>query len=112
MRIELLASGQARTELAYMPAAPIAAARRALAMAGIGIKDLAAIKSHNPFALNDIIFARETGADLETMNNYGCSLDLGSSPGADWHAYHHRVDRRMGAARRWLWAVSRLCRWR
>jgi acetyl-CoA acetyltransferase len=77
VRIELLASGQARTELAYMPAAPIAAAQRALAMAGIGIKDLAAIKSHNPFALNDIIFAHETGAELETMNNYGCSLIWG-----------------------------------
>ena len=77
VRIEILASGQARTELAYMPAAPIAAAQRALAGAGIAIKDLAAIKSHNPFALNDIIFARETGANLETMNNYGCSLIWG-----------------------------------
>ena len=74
VRIEILASGQARTELAYMPAAPIAAAQRALAGAGIAIKDLTAIKSHNPFALNDIIFARETGANLETINNYGCSL--------------------------------------
>ncbi len=77
IHIELLASGQARTELAYMPAAPIGAAQRALAAAGIGIKDLAAIKSHNPFALNDIIFARETGAPLATMNNYGCSLIWG-----------------------------------
>ena len=32
---------------------------------------------HLPFALNDIIFARETGAELETMNNYGCSLIWG-----------------------------------
>lgn len=77
IHIEILASGQARTELAFMPAAPIAAAQRALAAAGIGIKDLAAIKSHNPFAVNDIIFARETGARLETMNNYGCSLIWG-----------------------------------
>lgn len=77
IRIELIASGQARTELAYMPVAPIAAAQRALASAGLGIKDLAAVKSHNPFAVNDIIFARETGADLDTMNNYGCSLIWG-----------------------------------
>lgn len=77
VRIEIVASGQARTELAYMPAAPIAAAQRALAAADIGIKDLAAIKSHNPFAVNDIIFARETGAALESMNNYGCSLIWG-----------------------------------
>ena len=77
IRIEIVASGQARTELAYMPMAPIAAAQRALASAGLGIKDLAAVKSHNPFAVNDIIFARETGADLDTMNNYGCSLIWG-----------------------------------
>ena len=57
--------------------APIAAAQRALASAGLGIKDLAAVKSHNPFAVNDIIFARETGANLDTMNNYGCSLIWG-----------------------------------
>ena len=77
IRIEIVASGQARTELAYMPMAPIAAAQRALASAGLGIKDLAAVKSHNPFAVNDIIFARETGANLDTMNNYGCSLIWG-----------------------------------
>ncbi len=77
VRIELVASAQARTELAYMPAAPIAAARRALDAAGLGIADLAAIKSHNPFAVNDILFARETGAPLERMNNYGCSLIWG-----------------------------------
>jgi acetyl-CoA acetyltransferase len=77
VRIEIIASGQSRTELAYMPAAPIAAAQRALASANLTVKDLAAIKSHNPFAVNDIIFARETGADLEAMNNYGCSLIWG-----------------------------------
>ncbi len=77
IRIEIHSSGQARAELAYMPVAPIAAAQRALASAGLGIKDLAAIKSHNPFAVNDIIFARETGTDLEAMNNYGCSLIWG-----------------------------------
>ena len=60
-----------------MPAAPIGAAKRARAAAGLAMSDLAAIKSHNPFAVNDIIFAREAGAPLETMNNYGCSLIWG-----------------------------------
>ena len=46
-----------------MPAAPVPAARRALAAAGLTIADIAAIKSHNPFVVNDIVFARETGAD-------------------------------------------------
>jgi len=75
--IRLHGFGLARTELAYMPEAMIPAARRALEQAGRGIADLAAIKTHNPFAVNDIVFARETGADLALMNNYGCSLVWG-----------------------------------
>ncbi|MCK0506561.1 thiolase family protein [Aromatoleum anaerobium] len=75
--VRLHGFGLARTELAYMPEAMIPAARRALDQAGRGIADLAAIKTHNPFAVNDIVFARETGADLALMNNYGCSLVWG-----------------------------------
>lgn len=75
--VRLHGFGLARTELAYMPEAMIPAARRALDQAGRSIADLAAIKTHNPFAVNDIVFARETGADLALMNNYGCSLVWG-----------------------------------
>ena len=57
------------------------ASRAALAQAGLAIGDLAAIKSHNPFAVNDILFARATGADLDAMNNYGCSLIWGHPQG-------------------------------
>jgi acetyl-CoA acetyltransferase family protein len=77
IRIGLLGFGLARTDLAHMPEAPVPAAKRALAQAGLGIRDMDAIKSHNPFAVNDIVFARETGADIKTMNNYGCSLVWG-----------------------------------
>jgi acetyl-CoA acyltransferase len=77
IRIRLLGFGQARAALAYMPEAPAPAAERALAQAGVAVADLKAIKTHNPFALNDIVFARATGASLERMNNYGCSLVWG-----------------------------------
>jgi acetyl-CoA acetyltransferase family protein len=77
IRIGLLGFGLARTDLAHMPEAPVPAAKRALAQAGLSIRDMDAIKSHNPFAVNDIVFARETGADTKTMNNYGCSLVWG-----------------------------------
>jgi acetyl-CoA acetyltransferase len=60
-----------------MPEATVPAAQRALDQAGRGFRDLVAIKTHNPFAVNDIYFARQTGADLMTMNNYGCSLVWG-----------------------------------
>lgn len=79
--ITLKAFGQARTDKGYMPAATIPAAQRALETAGIAVTDLAAIKSHNPFAVNDIVFARETGADLMAMNNFGCSLIWGHPQG-------------------------------
>ncbi len=73
--------GQARVEKAMMPTAPVPAARRALAQAGIAIADLAAIKTHNPFIINDIHFLRETGANPAIMNNYGCSLVWGHPQG-------------------------------
>ena len=40
-----------------------------------------AIKSHNPFAVNDIVFAKMTGADLDAMNNFGCPLIWGHPQG-------------------------------
>jgi acetyl-CoA acetyltransferase len=79
--VEILGFGLARTELAFMPEATIPAARAALDQAALGIADMDAIKSHNPFAVNDIVFARETGADLDAMNNYGCPLIWGHPQG-------------------------------
>ena len=81
IKIEILGFGSARTALAFMPEATIPAARRALDQAGLTIGEMAAIKSHNPFAVNDIVFAKETGADPESMNNYGCSLIWGHPQG-------------------------------
>ena len=79
--ITVLGYGLARAEQAYMPEATIPAARRALDQAGLKISDMDAVKSHNPFAVNDIVFARETGCDLMSMNNYGCSLIWGHPQG-------------------------------
>ena len=79
--IRVVAFGQARAEPAYMPYAPVLASKQALERAGLAISDMTAIKSHNPFVVNDIVFARETGADVERMNNYGCSLVWGHPQG-------------------------------
>ena len=79
--IRILSFGQARADEAFMPEAPISAARQALDAAGIGIEKVDAIKSHNPFAVNDIIFAREHRLDVMKMNNYGCSLIWGHPQG-------------------------------
>jgi len=75
--VRLLGFGQARVPLAQMPEATVPAARRALERAGLAIGQIDAIKTHNPFALNDLFFARAMGVDAATMNNYGCSLVWG-----------------------------------
>lgn len=75
--IRLHGFGLARVALARMPEATVPAARRALEQARLDIGQMSAIKTHNPFALNDIYFARQTGADLMAMNNFGCSLVWG-----------------------------------
>ena len=75
--VRLHGFGQARVALARMPEATVPAAQAALTQAGKTIQDMAAIKTHNPFAVNDIYFAGQTGADLMNMNNYGCSLVWG-----------------------------------
>jgi len=79
--VELLGFGQARVAKGYMPMAVAPATQAALKSAGLAIKDVAAVKTHNPFAVNDIAFARETGFPLEKMNNYGCSLIWGHPQG-------------------------------
>ena len=77
----LLASGFARVARGEMPKAPVPAAAAALADAGLSISDIDVIKTHNPFAVNDLWFARETGADLDAMNPFGCSLIYGHPQG-------------------------------
>jgi acetyl-CoA acetyltransferase len=75
--VRLHGFGLARVELAHMPESTVPAAQRALDRAGKKIAEMKAIKTHNPFAVNDLYFARQTGCDLNSMNNYGCSLVWG-----------------------------------
>ena len=81
IQVELLGFGQAQVEKGHMPMAVAPAALEALKNAGLTIKDIDAVKTHNPFAVNDIAFARATGFPLAKMNNYGCSLIWGHPQG-------------------------------
>jgi acetyl-CoA acetyltransferase len=81
IEIRILGFGQARERIAYMPAAPVKAAKRALDAAGLSVDKIDVFKSHNPFVVNDIVFSRETGIDTKKMNNYGCSLVFGHPQG-------------------------------
>ena len=81
IEIELIGFGMARAEKGHMPMAVAPACRAALDAAGLAIGDVDAVKSHNPFAVNDMVFAKETGFPLDRMNNYGCSLVWGHPQG-------------------------------
>jgi acetyl-CoA acetyltransferase len=81
IQIKLLGFGSGRTELAHMPEATIPAAQQALKNAQLDISDMDVIKSHNPFAVNDIVFAQAMGIDVNHMNNYGSSLIWGHPQG-------------------------------
>ncbi len=77
----ILGSGLARVERARMPKAAVPAALRALADARLSIADVDVVTTHNPFAVNDIWFSRQTGYPLDRMNVYGCSLVYGHPQG-------------------------------
>ena len=59
----------------------VPAAAAALADAGLELSDIDVVKTHNPFAVNDLWFAQQTGFALERMNPYGCSLVYGHPQG-------------------------------
>ena len=79
--ITVLGFGAARATVGFMPESPIPATQRALDAAGLQIGDIDAIKSHNPFVVNDIAFCRHFGLPPERMNRYGCSLVWGHPQG-------------------------------
>jgi acetyl-CoA acetyltransferase len=81
IEIQLLGFGQARARKGFMAQATVPAAQRALNAAGVSLVDIKAIKTHNPFAVNDIYLARELGIPIESFNNYGSSLIFGHPQG-------------------------------
>jgi acetyl-CoA acetyltransferase len=85
IEIQVLSYGEGRAKKGYMAQAIVPAARLALSRAGISVEDLQVIKTHNPFAVNDIYFCREMGVKPEAMNNYGSSLIWGHPQGPTAH---------------------------
>ncbi len=77
VEIQLLSYGEARVKKGYMAMAVVPAARKALSRAGVSVEDVQVVKTHNPFAVNDVYFCREMGIKPEAMNHYGSSLIYG-----------------------------------
>ena len=63
--VRLLATEFSRAARSHMPQAPVPAAQAALQAAGLTIGHIDAVTTHNPFAVNDIYFSRQTGFPLE-----------------------------------------------
>jgi acetyl-CoA acetyltransferase len=81
IEVQIVAFGQGRAKKGFMAMATVPAAKAALTAAGIGIKDVKAIKTHNPFAVNDVYFAKAMDVKMDGFNNYGSSLVFGHPQG-------------------------------
>jgi acetyl-CoA acetyltransferase len=79
--IQVLSYGYARAKKARMAAAVTPSAQMALKNAGIEVKDLKAVKTHNPFTVNDIVMGRLMNIPEGIFNNYGSSLIFGHPQG-------------------------------
>jgi acetyl-CoA acetyltransferase family protein len=75
--VRVVSYGQGRADKGFMAQANVPAAGQALDRAGITVSDLKAVKTHNPFAANDVYFAKEMDIDVAAMNRYGSSLVWG-----------------------------------
>jgi acetyl-CoA acetyltransferase len=77
VEVQLCSFGQGRAKKGFMAMATVPAAKAA----GINLKDLKAIKTHNPFAVNDVYLAKGLDLKIEGFNNYGSSLVFGHPQG-------------------------------
>lgn len=79
--IRFVGKAEARAEPSLMPEAPGLAVNKLLDRLGMSMDDVAVVKNHNPFAVNDVVFGKQTGYDWRKMNNTGCSLVWGHPQG-------------------------------
>jgi acetyl-CoA acetyltransferase len=79
--ISFVAKTEVRTHPSLMPEAPAFAVQKVLDKTGLTMADMAVVKNHNPFAVNDVIFAQLLEYDWREMNNTGCPLVWGHPQG-------------------------------
>lgn len=75
--IQFIAKVDIRTLPGLMPEAPALAVKKLLQRTGLTMDDMIVVKNHNPFAVNDAIFAKAMNYDWRNMNKTGCSLVWG-----------------------------------
>jgi acetyl-CoA acetyltransferase len=79
--IRFVAKAEVRTSPSLMPEAPSQAVQKLLQKTDLTMADMIVVKNHNPFAVNDVIFAEMLEYDWRKMNNTGCPLVWGHPQG-------------------------------
>ncbi|MFH1893838.1 MAG: hypothetical protein ABIK83_14290 [Candidatus Zixiibacteriota bacterium] len=79
--IQLVAKAEIRTLPSLMPEAPALAVKKLLSRTVLTMDDMVVVKNHNPFAVNDVIFAKLLEYDWKKMNTTGCPLVWGHPQG-------------------------------
>jgi acetyl-CoA acetyltransferase len=79
--IQFVSKAELRTLPTLMPEAPALTVQKLLEHSGLTMDDMVVVKNHNPFAVNDVIFARLLDYDWRKMNNTGCPLVWGHPQG-------------------------------
>ncbi len=79
--IRFIAKAEIRALPSMMAEAPVLAVQKLLKRTGLKMPDMAVVKNHNPFAVNDAIFAKVFDHDWHNMNNTGCPLVWGHPQG-------------------------------
>jgi acetyl-CoA acetyltransferase len=79
--IRFVARAEVRSGPSLMPEAPSLAVKKLLDRTGLTMRDIAVVKNHNPFTVNDVIFSKLFNYDWKAMNKTGCSLVWGHPQG-------------------------------
>ena len=79
--IQIAAKAELRTLPSLMSEAPALAVKKLLDRTGLTMNDMVVVKNHNPFAVNDVIFAKLLDYDWHKMNTTGCPLVWGHPQG-------------------------------
>ena len=79
--VQLIGVGTSRVKKGFMGAAMVPAAERALADAGVKMSEIKALKTHNPFTVNDVLVSKKLGFPQKDINNFGCSYVWGHPQG-------------------------------
>jgi acetyl-CoA acetyltransferase len=79
--IQFVAKTEVRVQPSLMPEAPAVAVKKLLERTGLKMKDMAVVKNHNPFAVNDVVFSKVLDYDWRQMNKTGSSLVWGHPQG-------------------------------